>query len=265
MACEDKTLLLHAYLDGELDAMRSLEFESHLKSCAGCAEELRNDRAMRRALQSANLYVPAPKGLEQRVSQAISGTDGRARQHQIPEGISSDPWRRRRVLQWLGAAAAALLVAMLGIEFLPGLLGRRQSELLAQEAVASHIRSLQPGHLFDVESTDQHTVKPWFDGKLDFAPPVGDFADQGFPLVGGRLDYLGNRAVAAIVYQRRKHVINVYVWPESSGNVTRDMSERRTTIDGYNLINLRYGDMEFCAVSDANVQDLENLVQLLKQ
>ncbi len=259
MACEDKTLLLHAYLDGELDAMRSVELEEHLKSCAGCAEQLRFEKAMRQGIQSASLYARAPKGLEQRVIHAISGRDA-AELMEITAGFES--LRRRSVLQWLGAAAAVLIVAALAVESLPSILGRRQNELLAQEAVASHIRSLQPGHLFDVESTDQHTVKPWFDGKIDFAPPVRDFADQGFPLVGGRLDYVGNRTVAALVYQRRKHVISVFVWPAGSGNGN---FEKRATVNGYNLTGWRSGAMDFCAVSDVSADDLQNLVQLFKQ
>jgi len=265
VACDDKTFLLNAYLDGELDLMRSLELEEHLESCAACAGKLRSETTIRQALRSADLYARASAGLEQRIRESALGAEGGSHVRELTKDIRGNKPHRRLVLQWVAAAAAVLVVTALGIEFLPNILGRRQNTLLAQEIVASHIRSLQPGHLFDVESTDQHTVKPWFDGKLDFAPPVRDLADQGFPLVGGRLDYVGHRSVAALVYQRRKHIINVYVWPENSGDVTRDMSEQQATIDGYNLINWRYGEMEFCAVSDVNMQDLQNLAQLLKQ
>ena len=128
--------------------------------------------------------------------------------------------------------------------------------------VASHIRSLQPGHLLDVPSTDQHTVKPWFDGRLDFAPPVVHLADQGFPLVGGRLDYLGHRNVAALVYQRQKHFINVFVWPEESEAVKLPTLQ---TIQGYNLISRSYHGMYFCAASDLNAPELQQFASLLER
>jgi anti-sigma factor RsiW len=120
--------------------------------------------------------------------------------------------------------------------------------------------------LMDVVSTDQHTVKPWFDGKLDFSPPVRDLADQGFPLAGGRLDYIGRRNVAALVYQRRKHFINVFIWPESSGDVTHAPGfEERKSYDGYNIVSWRRGDMYLCAVSDVSADDLNEFVRLLNQ
>ena len=265
MACEDKALMLHAYLDGELDAMRAVEFEGHLKSCASCAESLQSQKAVRHALQSGNLYERAPEGFERRVRLAISGGKNVANVREFPIETAPEKRQTPRVVAWVGAIAAVLVLSALAVEFLPGIRGRQQSEILAQEVVASHIRSLQPGHLFDVESTDQHTVKPWFDGKLDFAPPVRDFADQGFPLVGGRLDYVGSRAVAALVYQRRKHLINVFVWPESSSEVAHDSGVQRSTIDGYNLIEWRHGEMRFYAASDVSLGDLQNLVQLLNQ
>jgi anti-sigma factor RsiW len=174
--------------------------------------------------------------------------------------------RRRPVLEWLAVAASIAVVVFVGLRLVPGLRNERQTDLFTQEIVASHIRSLQPGHLYDVESTDQHTVKPWFDGKLDFSPPVRDMADQGFPLVGGRLDYIGSRAVAALVYQRRKHIINVFVWPESSGDAANaEGFERQETRNGYNLIEWRKGEMHFAAVSDVNTDDLKQFIQLLQK
>jgi anti-sigma factor RsiW len=165
------------------------------------------------------------------------------------------------VLEWFAVAAAILIAAFLGAKVLPSIGGRTQN-LVAEEIVASHIRSMQAGHLLDVESTDQHTVKPWFDGKLVFAPPVVDLATQGFPLIGGRLDYIDHRDVAALVYQRQKHFINVFIWPEEVKDTK--LPEVRT-IQGYNLVFWSHGGMVFCAASDLNVTELRQLAELLQR
>jgi anti-sigma factor RsiW len=133
--------------------------------------------------------------------------------------------------------------------------------VLAAEIVDAHLRSLQPGHLTDVVSTDQHTVKPWFDGKLDFSPPVQDFTDQGFPLQGGRVDVVHGRSVAALVYARRKHSVNVFVWPTDE----KDDTPRFGSQQGYQWIDWRKGGMEFCAVSDAAPSALEQLQRLFTE
>jgi anti-sigma factor RsiW len=172
------------------------------------------------------------------------------------------PMRRRPALAWAALAAAIVIAIFLGTRVVPNIGGQRQKTLIAQEIVASHIRSLQPGHLFDVQSTDQHTVKPWFDGKLDFAPPVTDFANQGFPLVGGRLDYLDDRDVAALVYQRQKHLINVFIWPMESKPTKLPEIQ---AIQGYNLIFWWRDGMYFCAASDLSVAELRQLAKLLGQ
>jgi anti-sigma factor RsiW len=249
VACENKRLL-HAYLDGELDAVRNIEFEQHLQTCPECDLELRNQQALRRSLSEANLYEPAPRSLRTRVRAAL------------PREIRPGPIPQRRpaALGWLVAAAAIIVAFVLGAKVIPNVGARQQTAMLSQEIVASHIRSLQPGHLFDVQSTDQHTVKPWFDGKLDFAPPVTDLASQGFPLVGGRLDYLNHRDVAALVFQRQKHFINVFVWPSESKPLTIPEIQ---TIQGYQLIFWWRDGMYFCASSDLNVAELTEFAQLL--
>jgi anti-sigma factor RsiW len=252
VACEGEGRLLQGYFDGELDLVRTVEFEEHLKTCPDCTGELREQQAMRQSLRSSNLYARAPESLRARIQAELPGVRVQ------PKVI---PMRRRPALEWLAVAAAVVIAVFLGARVIPNVGGQQQANLLAQEIVASHIRSLQPGHLFDVQSTDQHTVKPWFDGKLDFAPPVTDFASQGFPLVGGRLDYLNNRDVAALVYQRQKHLINVFVWPVESRPAKLPEIQ---TIQGYNLVYWWRDGMYFCAASDLNVAELSQFVQLLE-
>jgi anti-sigma factor RsiW len=253
VACENNERLLQGYFDGELDLVRSLEFEEHVKSCPQCAQQLRDQRAMRDSMRAANLYERAPESLRTRIRAAIPAVV-----EALPPPV---PVPRRPVLEWFAVAAAVLIAVFLGAKVLPNIGGQKQN-LVAEEIVASHIRSMQPGHLLDVESTDQHTVKPWFDGKLDFAPPVVDLKDQGFPLVGGRLDYLDHRNVAALVYQRQKHFINVFVWPEES---KAEKLPEVQTIQGYNLIFWTHNGMNFCAASDLNLTELRQFAQLLEQ
>lgn len=260
MACADKVLLLHAYVDGELDLVRSLEVEEHLKTCPACTEELSSHRTLRSSLRSGDLYHRAPDELKARIRAAAVGESATPVQSG-PASVASIRTQRRPIFEWLAVAAAILIAVAVGSRLGPGIGGSRP-DLIAEEAIASHIRSLQPGHLMDIQSTDQHTVKPWFDGKLDFSPPVRDFSDQGFPLIGGRLDYLDNRNVAALVYQRNKHLINIFVWPEGSGSNSSSF-ERQRFLNGYNFIGWQHGGVHFCAVSDVGVGDLRQLKELL--
>jgi anti-sigma factor RsiW len=261
VACEDNALLLQAYFDGELDLVRSLEIEEHLKTCISCAQELREQHILREDIRrSANLYHRAPEALGARMIAYESAVPAPAHGQSRAAASASRTVKRRPVLEWLAVAAAILIMLGLGVRFIPGVLGARQGNLVAEELVASHIRSLQPGHLMDVVSTDQHTVKPWFDGKIDFAPPVRDLAEQGYPLIGGRLDYVGGRDVAALVYQVRKHYINVFIWPDDGkqGNQIESISKQ-----GYNVACLSSGGMRLCGVTDANPADLRQFMQLL--
>ena len=260
MACEDNALLLHAYSDGELDLVRSLEIEKHVKICASCAQELREQQILREGIRSANLYHRAPEALRARIIAYESGVPARPSEQSRAVASPLRTARRRPVLEWLAVAAAILITLGLGVRFIPSVLSTRQRDLVAEELVASHIRSLQPGHLMDVVSTDQHTVKPWFDGKIDFAPPVRDLVEQGYPLIGGRLDYIGGRDVAALVYQLRKHYINVFIWPDDGKQRNRPEFVSK---QGYNVACGSSGGMRLCGVTDANAEDLRQFMQLL--
>jgi anti-sigma factor RsiW len=235
--------LLEAYLDGELGFERTLELEAHLASCPGCSTEVQSWKGIRAAMQDSGLYHRAPAHLESKLRAMLPG--------ETLGGKAS--WFQG----WIWAAAgAALATAVLLISFATS---RPSAVSASQLIVASHIRSLLADHLMDVVSTDQHTVKPWFDGKLDFAPPVQDFAAEGYPLAGGRLDYLENRKVAVLIYRRALHVINLYVWPaKDSGSSPIGVQ----TIQGYNLLSWKKNGFELRAVSDLNTAELRDFAQL---
>jgi anti-sigma factor RsiW len=251
MSCDLTSTVLHGYLDGELDAARAADFEHHLISCAECVSALESQEALRGSMQRVGLYERAPAGLRKKVYAEVG-----APVTPIPiRKAYASSWR------WLAAAAAFLIVLFIGWRVYPGLRGNSGEYALASELVDAHLRSLQPGHLEDVISTDQHTVKPWFDGKLDFAPPVRDFASDGFPLQGGRLDVIRGRTVAVLVYGRRKHLINVFVWPTKEPDSQPLIGQQL----GYNWVDWRNGGMEMCAVSDVNAADLQTLHELLSR
>src|SRR5881398_1184742 len=170
--------------------------------------------------------------------------------------VSEMPWN------WLALAAAIILAAIIVSNLLPRLQQPGSDQFLATQLIASHVRSLMANHLTDVPSSDQHTVKPWLDAKLDFAAPVVDLSGEGFPLIGGRLDYLDNHPVAALIYQRRKHFINLFVWPTTPA----DSKARETvTREGYNLLHWIEGDFTYWAVSDVNVSELQNFKRSFEQ
>jgi anti-sigma factor RsiW len=164
------------------------------------------------------------------------------------------PWR------WIGVAASLALLLLVGWSVFRLAAGPSRNELLAREVVSNHVRSLMAAHIADVPSTDQHTVKPWFNGKLNFSPPVINLDEQGFNLVGGRLDYMDNRAVAALVYKRNQHLINLFIWPTDESN----RSEQTETLQGYNVIHWRQNDMNYWAISDLNANELREFVQLIR-
>ncbi len=251
MNCQEIQQLKHASADGELDALRSVEVERHLRQCAACSTAFENVKQMKTAITTGGLYFKAPASLESRIRAALP-----AREKQHPATSPAFNW------QWLKWSIALGSTAAIAVLLTVTALNTPENERLAQEVSAGHVRSLMAGHLMDVASTDQHTVKPWFDGKLDFAPPVADLANEGFPLTGGRLDYLDKRPVAALVYQRQKHVINLFVWPSSPGDSSGEKSFVR---NGYNLVHWHQGGMTCWAVSDLNVEDLGSFAKLFQE
>ena len=242
-ACPDREPLLHGLLDGELDAANALECEAHVRTCPGCAAELSRLQALRSALSAPGVRRPAPDALRRRIEASLEEVARR------PPATSA--WRRRagKGGPWALGAFAGALAASLMLVMVP----RPESGALENELVADHVRSLLASHLTDVATSDRHVVKPWFNGRIDFAPPVLELADQGFPLAGGRLDYVKGEVVAALVYRRRQHVINLFVWPER-GHPPSSGEHRR---DGYTLVWWNRGGLEFWAVSDIDAADLQ--------
>lgn len=252
MSCQTAQEFIHAYLDGELDLARSLGVGQHMKECQVCATAYRNQTILRSAFKDSALYHSAPAGLEKRIRASLR------REAKSEVGRHAFDWR------WLpiGALAFLLLMTLVIWQAVPDL-SSSGDELLAQEMVSNHVRSLQlESHRADVISSDQHTVKPWFDGKVDFAPPVKDFSSQGFALLGGRLEYLNNRAVAALIYQRQKHFINLYIWPAEQSNATSEVATKR---QGYNLLHWTNSGMTYWAISDLNGVELHEFAGLVQE
>jgi anti-sigma factor RsiW len=249
--CEEIAELLHPFVDGELDLVRSLAVERHLQACPACAAAVKDLQALRGALAGPALYHRAPAGLRERVRAALRPVN-RSRTAARPF-----PWRPLAIAASL-AFVAALTWAMLRELSVPS-----ADELLAQQVVASHVRSLMlPGRDVDKASSDQHTVKPWFNGRVTFSPPVKKLDGAGFELVGGRLDYLDRQKVAALVYKRRAHLINLFVWPAADRSAR---SPRTLTLQGHHVIHWSDGDLTYWVASDLNEAELREFVELIRR
>ena len=232
-ACPDRELLLGGLVDGELDAANTALAEAHVARCEGCREELERLQAVRKLLATDGVRHSAPDALRARVA-ALSE-------------LSSMPARRNWLPGWLVPGAVGALAASLAMLTLVPM---ATPSPIDQELVSSHVRSLQPGHLTDVQTTSQHIVKPWFNGRIDFSPPVPELADKGFPLAGGRLDSIDGKTVAAIVYHRRLHTVNLFVWP------AKDTSGRSFVKDGFAVTEWSRNGLRFVAVSDIPASEL---------
>jgi anti-sigma factor RsiW len=238
--------LLHAYADGELDVAHMLEVERHLPGCPPCARTVDELRELRAALRACLPRFEPPAHLRAGVSAALDRQEPR----RAPN---------RRLLA-LAASVALLALGAAGLAYVWPASSPR--ERLVQEVIDSHVRSQLASHLLDVESSDRHRVKPWFQGKIDFAPTVRDLSDEGFLLAGGRLDYVAGRPVVALVYRRRQHVVNLLTWPAAPGE--KDTAPHGATRQGYHLISWRQQGMSWWAVSDLNPAELAEFARLLR-
>jgi anti-sigma factor RsiW len=246
MNCHETRGLIDADIDGELDLVRHLELAAHLRTCPDCARQAEAARARRAALQGSLPRFTAPPQLAGKIRSALAAEGA-------PVAVAA-PVTRRSPLFWplwnvAGLAASLAFVLLIGFAWGNA---RARAHLLVGEAVNDHIRSLQASHLTDVTSTDQHTVKPWFAGRIDFAPPVVDLAAAGFPLVGGRLEHLDGRPAAALVFHRRQHAINLFVWPATAGEVPG----HQAGANGYNTESWSQSGLNFLAVSEIPAAEL---------
>jgi len=250
MKCDFADAFLHSYLDGELSAFRTVEFERHMLHCADCGSELVAQDFLKSRLQFAQLYEPAPASLRRKIVGQL--------QPAAPTTAVAKPifWHR---WQGLAAASVLLLVALLAWRIRPEFRTDAYQAEFAAEIVDAHMHSLQPGHITGIASNDESAVKQWTEGKVDFVLPVRDFANDGFALQGGRLDIIEGRPVAALVYARRGNLINVFIWPTPESDTSPHPGSRQ----GYQWIAWRKGQLNFCAVSDADHADLEQLRRLI--
>ena len=246
---DEAARLLGPYRDGELDLSTCLNLEEHLAACPACRQKLVGEQELADLVRSETPRFAASPFLKTRIQAALRA-----------EKSSSEamPWWKHFSPVWAfsGCAGAAVLIAIIAV----GFFSTQRIPELAQEAVANHVRSLQVDHLMDVASTDQHTVKPWFAGKLDYSPQVVDLAPAGYPLVGGRLDVLERRNVAAIIYQRRKHYINLFIWPSDTESLYGHLYNQ----NGYHALGWTKSGMNYLAVSELGEKEFRDFVQLIQ-
>lgn len=249
MSCKAIEPLLHGYLDNELDFSSVVKVEEHLEQCLACRNSLQALKTLSAGIRQSASYFEPNAGFQQRLQTALA--------NEAPKAKTEKKWLTGFKPVFLSSlASGALAFGLTALVYLPG-----QNQQLSETIVANHIRSLQAEHLTDVASSDQHTVKPWFNGKLTFSPPVKDFTEQGFPLVGGRLDLLDNQPVTALVYRRRQHFINVFIRPSQ---YKTDTDTTMQSTNGYQIFNFAGKGMEYWVISDLNEKELNSLVELLQ-
>ena len=257
MNCTDSRIYLPAYVDEEISVAESLRVQKHLTECGSCRQALGQQLALRSALRDTDLYAHPSIDFSMQIETLVRRT-ARA------DARSKGSWHLESL--WVGAfrwipAGAALLVLTIGALLAMNSLRASHEQVIASAVLAGHIRSLQAGHLIDVPSSDRHTVKPWFQGKLDFSPPVPDLSELGWTLVGGRLDYLDGRPVAALVYRRRLHNINVFLWPNHG---SAEDALREEDAQGYQILHWNGAETTYWVVSDLNNAELVQLAHALR-
>jgi anti-sigma factor RsiW len=262
MRCSDVFNLQSALLDGELSARDCQEVAAHLATCAQCQARLEDMQDLSGSLRAQGDYFRAPAALRSKIRAQI-GTEferaaPRAKAPRSASSLSLPSWWPRWGMGVAVPVAAALLSFTIGVQFA----GPSANDRLLEEVVGNHARALLTDHAFDVASSDQHTVKPWFAGKVEFSPPVRDLSADGFPLIGGRLDVLNHTRVAVLAYRRRQHEIDVFVWPIDTG--AAGVSSSTGTSRGYNVVRWSEAGMNFCAVSDVSPPELQRLVALIR-
>jgi anti-sigma factor RsiW len=250
MTCKECQSLMQGYIDGELDLVTALSLEDHIQNCPKCEEMYRDYLTLRTGLSDKSLYFESPSGLRQRI-----------RSH-VRKEIHVPVYRRITSRGWLEVVGGLAIVALLLWMLVGGMSAPSVANHLIDDLVGSHVRSLMVSHLTDVTSSNLHVLKPWFSGKIDFSPLIRDASDHGFPLVGARLDYVAGNPVAAVVYRRGQHVINLFMWRSASDNKIPDTVVTR---QGYNLVHWTQGSMTFWLVSDLNRKELEDFGRILQQ
>ena len=252
MSCHRARELIQPYIDGELERVQAAEVKRHIDQCKDCYLRHRNQLTLRSSFKDNSLYYRAPQDLRIRIRLSLR------------EEVKTEvPQRSFRWTSLILAVSVAVLLITTTIEVVLRIVRPAADERIAQEIVSDHVRSLQSANqLPGVLSSDQHTIKPWFNGKVDFSPPVNDFAAQDFHLYGGRLDYVNNRTVATLIYQRRSHFINLYIWPAQQPQTTGTVTVER---QGYNLVHWTSSGMNFWAISDLGVSELTDFARLFQQ
>jgi anti-sigma factor RsiW len=248
MTCANCLEMLSSYIDGELSADESAQVREHLQSCADCAPEHRKLLDTSSLVRGRLMRYEAPDVLKARIRAGLVGSP-----REVEPRPANLPGKRRR--DWVREFAAAAVVAIVSSALT--VVAVRQGtpdNSVANQVLTSHIRSLMPGHLTDVASNDQHNVKPWFNGRVNVSPAVPRLDSVGFPLIGGRLDYIDGHSAASVVYMRRQHVINVFSWPVAG----RNGETAATTSNGYNLIGTSKNGVETWFVSDLNIAELKD-------
>ena len=247
MDCTQARNYMHGYLDRELDPVTASGIEEHLHACAACARAYAAQTSLRAAIKRQAAYYTAPEALAARIRNTVNATSGPAGKKNAPR------W------QWFPLVAAVAATAVITWTTAIQLETGSRDERIGEQVIAGHARAVLTNHLTEVASSDQHTVKPWLSSKLDFSPPVTDLTTAGFPLVGGRLDYVDNRPVAALVYRHRQHVIDLFIWPDTQ--TAHATSMQTSSKQGFNMLHWNNAGMTFWAISDLNPADIKTFAE----